>query len=127
MSVVEDLEKLKQLKDNGAITESEFETEKSKILNGGINNSNNASNTDKRKTQAMIGFILGLVSIIAWFIPLFGFPVTICGIVFSALGMKSPANKGKAVAGLTLSIIFLVVTFINSVAGAVISSIFYYL
>ena len=123
MSMVEDLEKLKQLKDSGAITDTEFEIEKSKLLNGSLDNGNNI---DKKATKAMIGFILGLISIIAWFIPLFGFPVTICGIVFSAMGMNS-SNKGKAVAGLTLSIIFLVVTFINSVAGAVISSIFYYL
>ena len=80
MGVVEDLEKLKQLKDTGAITETEFEIEKSKILNGSINNSSNA---DKGNTQAMIGFVLGLVSIIAWFIPLIGFPVTVCGIIFS--------------------------------------------
>ena len=32
MGVVEDLEKLKQLKDNGAITNAEFEIEKQKIL-----------------------------------------------------------------------------------------------
>lgn len=123
MGAVEDLEKLKQLKDNGAITDTEFEIEKQKILNGSLDSRNN---TDKKATKAIIGFILGLISIIAWFIPLFGFPVTICGIVFSSMGMNSN-NKGKAVAGLTLSIIFLVVTFINSVAGAVISSIFYYL
>ena len=122
MSVVEDLEKLKQLKDSGAITDTEFEIEKSKILNGSLDNGNNI---DKKATKAMIGFILGLISIIAWFIPLFGFPVTICGIVFSAMGMNS-SNKGKAVAGLTLSIIFLVVTFINSVAGAMLASSFYY-
>lgn len=123
MGAVEDLEKLKQLKDNGAITDTEFEIEKQKILNGSLDSRNNK---DKKATKAIIGFILGLISIIAWFIPLFGFPVTICGIVFSSMGMNSN-NKGKAVAGLTLSIIFLVVTFINSVAGAVISSIFYYL
>lgn len=123
MGVVEDLEKLKQLKDNGAITETEFEIEKSKILNSSINNS---SNTDKKATKGMIGFILGLVSIIAWYIPLVGYPVTVCGIIFSALGMNSK-NKGKAVAGLVLSIIFLVVTIINSILGAILVNMFYYL
>lgn len=126
MSVVEDLEKLKQLKDNGAITESEFETEKSKILNGSINNNNNVNNAEKGKTQAIIGFILGLVSIVAWYIPLLGFPITICGVIFSAIGMKSQTNKGKAIAGLTLSIIFLIVTIINSVLGAILATNLYY-
>lgn len=126
MSVVEDLEKLKQLKDSGAITESEFETEKSKILNGSINNNNNVSNTEKGKTQSIIGLILGLVSIVAWYIPLIGFPITIIGIIFSAIGMKSQTNKGKAIAGLTLSIIFLIVTIVNSVLGAILATNLYY-
>jgi hypothetical protein len=75
---------------------------------------------EKKASRANVGFILGLVSIIAWFIPLFGYPVTIIGIVFSAMGMDSK-NKGKAIAGLVLSIIFLVITLINSIAGAVIA------
>ena len=95
MSVVEDLEKLKQLKDTGAITDTEFEIEKSKVLNGSF--SSNTDDTDNGKTQSIIGLILGLVSIIAWYIPLIGFPVTICGIIFSSLGMKSQNNKGKAI------------------------------
>lgn len=123
MGVVEDLEKLKQLKDTGAITDTEFEIEKSKVLNGSINNNNNA---DKKATKGMIGFILGLVSIIAWYIPLIGYPVTVCGIIFSSLGMNSK-NKGKAVAGLVLSIIFLIVTLINSILGAILVNMFYYL
>lgn len=123
LGVVDDLEKLKQLKDTGAITDTEFEIEKSKILNGSISNNNNA---DKKATKGMIGFILGLVSIIAWYIPLIGYPVTVCGIIFSSLGMNSK-NKGKAVAGLVLSIIFLIVTLINSILGAILVNMFYYL
>lgn len=72
----------------------------------------------KKETKAMVGFILGLCSIIAWLLPLIGYPVTIAGIVFSAMGMHSN-NKGKAIAGLVLSIIFLIVTLINSILGAV--------
>ena len=122
LGVVDDLEKLKQLKDNGAITQAEFEIEKQKVLNGSMGSENK---TDKKSTIAMVGFILGLASIIAWFIPLIGFPVTICGIVFSALGLNSN-NRPKAVAGLTLSIIFLVVTFINSAMGVIMYSNLYY-
>ncbi len=125
MSVVEDLEKLKQLKDSGAITDTEFEIEKSKVLNGSISNSN-INNAEKGKTQAIVGLILGLVSIIAWYIPLIGFPITIIGIVFSSLGMKSQTHKGKAIAGLSLSILFLVVTIINSAMGVILYSSLYY-
>lgn len=75
---------------------------------------NNNASSDK---HAVTGFILGLVSIAAWFIPLFGYPVTICGIVFSSKGLKSKTNKTKATVGLILSIVFLVVTVINSIIG----------
>lgn len=119
MGVVEDLEKLKQLKDLGAITDTEFEIEKSKILNG------NATKPDKKSTFGIIGLILGLVSIIAWYIPLIGFPVSVIGIIFSSLGLKSN-NRGKAIAGLALSILFLVVTVINSAMGVILYSNLYY-
>lgn len=122
MGVIEDLEKIKQLKDIGAITETEFEVEKQKILN---NNVNNETVTNKKATKAMVGFILGLVGIIAWFLPIIGVPVTILGIIFSALGINSQ-NRNKAIAGLILSIVFLVVTLINSFLGALMTSTLYY-
>ena len=67
--------------------------------------------------KALTGFILGLVGIIAWLIPLAGYPVCICGIVFSSKGLKSTTKKGMAIAGLVLSIVFLVFTFFNSLIG----------
>jgi hypothetical protein len=76
-------------------------------------------NNPTKKDRSTTGLVLGLVSIIAWFIPLFGFPVTICGIIFSAKSLDTP-GRGKAIAGLVLSIIFLCLTIINSIVGAVI-------
>ncbi len=67
--------------------------------------------------SAQTGFTLGLCSIIAWLLPLIGYPITICGIVFSSKGLASNELKGKAKAGLILSIIFLVITLCNSIAG----------
>lgn len=72
---------------------------------------------NKSGVKAKVGFILGLVGIVAWIIPLFGYPVTIVGIVFSCLGLKS-SKKKLAVTGLVLSIIFLAATLINSVIGS---------
>lgn len=77
-------------------------------------------------TKALVGFILGLVSIVAWFLPLIGYPTAICGIVFSAKGLKSTSSKGKATAGLVLSIIFLVFTIINSIVGVMNNLDYYY-
>lgn len=73
------------------------------------------SSADKHATS---GFVLGLVSIIAWLLPLFGYPVTICGIVYSVKGLKSNSKKVMAIIGLVLSIIFLFITLINSLLGA---------
>jgi uncharacterized membrane protein len=67
--------------------------------------------------KAKAGFILGLISIVAWFIPLFGVPVTIVGLVMSILGIKS-SKKKLAIAGVILTIIFLILTIINAAVGA---------
>ena len=72
-----------------------------------------------KKDNSSTGLVLGLVSIIAWVIPLIGFPVTICGIIFSAKSLNTPGRR-KAIAGLILSIIFLCLTILNSIVGAVI-------
>ena len=122
MREIDDIERLKQLKDDGTITEEEFNNQKEKILNG---TSKNEINNDSKSTKAMTGFVLGLISIIAWIIPLIGYPITILGIIFSALGLNSK-NKGKAIAGLILSIIFLILTFINSALGAILTTALYY-
>lgn len=86
------------------------------INNTNKTNNNVNSNVNKSDKSSLVGFILGLVSIAAWIIPLFGYPVTICGIIFSAKGLK-----GKAIAGLILSITFLIASFINSIIGVIIS------
>lgn len=97
-------------------------------LNCGVSTQANAINNTINKTDrnTLIGFILGFCSIVAWFIPLFGYPVTICGIVFSAKGLNSTTNKGKAITGLVLSIVFLIFTLINSILGALIGLNYYY-
>ena len=58
--------------------------------------------------NSLIGFVLGFVCITTCAIPIIGFATSICGIVFSSKGLKSELNKGKAIAGLVLSIIFLI-------------------
>lgn len=83
--------------------------------------SNNNNAVESADRNANTGLILGLISILAWFIPLFGYPVTICGIVYSSKGLKSATSKGKAIAGLVLSILFLIVTLINSYLGVMIN------
>jgi len=61
--------------------------------------------------------ILGLIGLLAWFIPLIGFPITITGLIFGIAGRKRK-RKGAALAGMILSAICLAATIINSVIGA---------
>lgn len=74
--------------------------------------------SESRAKRAKVGFVLGLIGIIAWIIPIIGLPVGICGIVFSSLGLESSKRK-KAIIGLTLSIIFTILALFNGVIGAV--------
>lgn len=83
------------------------------------NNNNNAVESVDKSANTGLGF--GLGSILAWIIPLIGYPITICGIVYSSKGLKSETSKGKAIAGLILSIIFLIVTVINSILGVLVN------
>ena len=78
------------------------------------------------KGQAVASLVLGLVGIIAWVIPLFGYPVCIIGMIMGGMGIKS-SKRGLAVAGLVLCILFLVATLINSILGVLIMSGSYYL
>ena len=63
---------------------------------------------------ALTGFILGIVSLVAWLLPIIGIPVAIVGLVFSI--------KGSKTSGIVMNIIGLVLAAINSALGAVLFS-----
>lgn len=71
---------------------------------------------DSKRTMAIIGFILGIVSLFAWFLPICGFPVAIAGVVLSALGINS-SKGGLAIAGVIMAGIGVLLTLLNSVIG----------
>jgi len=72
---------------------------------------------DESNGKATASLVLGLISIFAWFIPLIGLPTTIAGLVLGIKGL-GPQRSGKAIAGIVLSIIFLVITVLNAALGA---------
>ena len=72
----------------------------------------------ENSNRAVASLILGLVSIVTWLFPIAGYITTILAIVFATKGRHSE-KKGMATAGLGLGIIFLVVTLLNSILGAV--------
>ena len=70
------------------------------------------------KSQPIAGFVLGIIGLLAWLIPLFGFPITITGLILSIKTKMKPEGGGLAVAGIVLNIIGLVATIINMSIGA---------
>ena len=71
---------------------------------------------NKQNNKAIAGLVLGITSLLAWLLPLLGYPVSIVGIIMGALGKKSE-KKHIAIVGLVLAIIGLVLTLGNSAYG----------
>lgn len=61
--------------------------------------------------------ILGFISIAAFILPLAGIPMSIAGIIVSALAINKPDSQQTALAGLILSIIGLLLAIGNSILG----------
>lgn len=68
--------------------------------------------------KATAGMVLGIIGLFASFIPLFGLPVNIVGLVMGILGLKSE-KKGKAKAGVILSGIGMILTIGWAVYGVI--------
>lgn len=44
---------------------------------------------NKQNNKAIAGLVLGITSLLAWLLPLLGYPVSIVGIIMGALGKKA--------------------------------------
>lgn len=71
----------------------------------------------EKKSMSIASLVLGIVGVIAWLIPIIGFPVIIVGLILGIIG-RGKGGKGMATAGITLCIITLVLTIANSAIGA---------
>lgn len=67
--------------------------------------------------KAVTSLVLGVVGMLAWLLQIVGLPVAIAGLVFGIRSINSE-EKGMAIAGLTLSIIGIVLSIINASIGA---------
>ncbi len=76
----------------------------------------NESHKKEWERSSTIPFVLGLLSLIAWHIPLIGFPISIAGIISAAVSL-SRVNNGDTISGLVLSILGLTATFIDFFIG----------
>jgi DNA-directed RNA polymerase subunit RPC12/RpoP len=80
-----------------------------------------ARRTADKSGKATTSFWLGIVGMIAWILPIVGLPVSIAGLITGGLGLDSE-KRGKAVVGIVLSIIALLLSIANGVIGAILAS-----
>lgn len=71
---------------------------------------------EEKKGMSIAALVLGCCGLIAWCIPLFGYPVSIVGIILGCMGMKK-GGKTLAIIGIILCALCLVASIINSVLG----------
>ena len=72
---------------------------------------------EQGRGQALAGVILGSIGLIAWLLPILGYPIAIVGIIMAVKGRRSFSRRTMATVGLVLPIIALVLTVISSFIG----------
>ena len=73
----------------------------------------------EKKGLSLASMILGIVSLLAWCLPILGFPVCITGLILGIIGIKK-GGKGMAIAGIIMCAITLLLTLGNSILGVII-------
>ena len=126
MGKIEDLDKLKKLKDDGSITEKEFEIEKYKILN----NYNDKTNTSTNSTKGIlvlgiITLLLGIITLLLCLVvPILGLILAIISLIICIMAKKRVEQTGTenklVTVGLILAIIGLLVTALMHIGALVI-------
>ncbi|MEG2348265.1 MAG: hypothetical protein RSB67_01280 [Clostridia bacterium] len=81
---------------------------------------NEKSNKPYSSTKAIVSFVLGLIGLIAWFIPIFSYVACIPGLIFG-LQSKKIKHSWQSTAGITLNIISICLAVINSIIGVIIN------
>lgn len=77
-------------------------------------------NQKKSSGKATASLILGIISLVAWLLPLIGYPVSIVGLCLGISNVKKEKDTFSKV-GIILSAIGLGITAINSIAGVIIA------
>ncbi len=67
--------------------------------------------------KAIAALVLGIVGMFAWFIPLFGLPINVTGLILGITATKS-ARRTMAIVGVVLCVIGLLLTIVNAAWGA---------
>lgn len=78
---------------------------------------NNVSQTNSNG-MSIASLILGIIGLVAWILPLLGYPINIIGLILGIISNKKEKNKFSKT-GIILSAIGLGITAINSIAGVI--------
>ncbi|MFN3402749.1 MAG: hypothetical protein ACK40G_01560 [Cytophagaceae bacterium] len=76
-----------------------------------------SSDVSMGQRQYSLAFILGLISLISWLLPLIGFPIALIGIGYGVKDLANPLMKNARL-GLWLAVVGLMFTTANSAIGA---------
>ena len=68
----------------------------------------------------ILSLVFGIISLVAWCIPCFGYPVAITAFVLGIIGL-SKTGRGLAIAGIILGSISFVLSLVNSILGVAIN------
>ncbi len=74
-------------------------------------------NKARKPGFGIAAFVLGIVGLLAWIIPIIGLPVGVIALVLGIIGLKKN-SRGMSITGIILGSICLVLTIINSAMGA---------
>ena len=77
---------------------------------------------ERTNDSGWASFILGIISSLAWLIPLIGLPITVVGTALGAIGIGNPRDRGFSIAGMIMNIVFLGA----AITKGVMECIFYY-
>jgi hypothetical protein len=68
--------------------------------------------------MAIASLVLGVVSLLAWLIPVVGLPVSVVGLILGIIGRRS-RSRGLALGGIITSSIGIGLSLINAILGAI--------
>ena len=70
---------------------------------------------------AITSLALGIFSLLAWLLPICGFPISVTGLILGIISTDS-SKRNLAIAGIVMSAIGLILTVLNGVIGALLYS-----
>lgn len=78
---------------------------------------NNPPQARDNSDLAITSLAIGIVSLLAWYIPICGITISVLGLILGIIS-RSSSKRSLAIAGIVLNVIGITITVINSAIGA---------